>query len=363
MTYARTTARSAYMEWAKLHSAAPYNLATSGITAYPLAKLPVRVEDLEINGPTKYGYQPLQERLARKSGVTPDCVVAAMGTSFANHLAMAATFEPGDEVLFEHPTYEPMESTAGYLGAHIKHFERRWEDQFRVDPDEIKRRVGPRTRLIVIANMHNPSGVLTDDTTLRAVGEIAASVGARVLVDEVYLEAVFDHPVRSSFHLGDSFVITNSLTKGYGLSGLRCGWVLAQPELAERMWKINDLYAATPAHPADLLSVVALDNLDAVARRARDILHANRPRMEALLDAHPELECTRSEHGTIYCPRLLRGSVEEMCELLRKKYETSVVPGHFFDLPQHFRVGLGGDPDMTAAGLERLGQALSEYLG
>jgi aspartate/methionine/tyrosine aminotransferase len=322
----------------------------------------VRVESLEINGPSKYGYPPLLERLAKKNAVTPDCVVAAEGTSMANYFAMAATFEPGEEVLFESPTYEVMESTARYLGADIKRFERRFENGFRVDPDEVKRQITPRTRLVVIANMHNPSSVLTDDTTLRAVSKIAAGVGARVLVDEVYLEAIFDQPVRSSFHLGDNFVVTNSLTKGYGLSGLRCGWVLAQPDLAQRMWRLADLHAGTMVHPGELLSVIALDNLPAIARRAKSILDANRPRMEALLDEHPELQCVRPQFGTIYCPQLPRGSVEEFCQLLRDKYETSVVPGHFFYLPQHFRVGLGGDPEMTAAGLERLDQALSEYL-
>lgn len=362
MNYSRTTACSPYMQWAKLHSGARYNLATSGMMAYPLAKLPVRTKDLDINGPTIYGYAPLQERLAKRNGVSPDCVVAAAGCSMANHLAMAATFEPGDEVLMEHPTYELLESTARYLGAEVKYFERRFEEGFRIDPAEVRRRITPRTRLVVITNLHNPTGVLTDNETLCTVGEIAGEVGAQVLVDEVYLEAVFDQPVRSSFHLGKNFVVTSSLTKAYGLSGLRCGWVLAQPDLADRMWHINDLYAATPAHPAELLSVIALDNLAALTARAQGILQTNRPRMEKVLNAHPELECVRSQHGTIYFPRLPRGTVEEFADLLRNKYETTIVPGRFFDMPQHIRVGLGGDTVMTAAGLERMDKALSEYL-
>ena len=106
-----------------------------------------------------------------------------------------------------------------------------------------------RTKLIVLCNLHNPSGALTDEDTLSAIGDIALGCGARVLVDEVYLEAVFDAPARSAFHLGKQFVSTNSLTKAYGLSGLRCGWVLAEPELAERMWRLNDVYAVTAVHP------------------------------------------------------------------------------------------------------------------
>ncbi len=357
----RTTAHSPYMEWAKLHSAAKYNLATSGMTAYPLAELPVRLQDLEINGPSEYGYEPLRARLARKNGVTPECVVHAAGTSMANHLAMAATFEPGDEVLIEQPTYELLVSTAEYLGAQVRRFPRRVADQFRVDPAEVKRQITPRTRLVVITNLHNPSGAYTDEDTLRAVGELAAAAEARVLVDEVYLEAVFEQPTRSAYHLGAQFVITNSLTKAYGLSGLRCGWVLAEPELAQRMWRINDLYAATPVHAGELLSVAALDNLEIIAGRAKAIMDANRAQLNAFLDACEEVECVRPQFGTVAFPRLRVGTVDELCRLLGEKYETSVVPGRFFEMPEHFRIGIGGEPNMTAAAFERLARALREY--
>lgn len=361
MTECRTRAASPYMEFAKLRSNARYNLATSGVVGYPLAELPVRLEDLEINGPTIYGFQPLQERLARKNGVSPECVVASTGTSMSNHLALAATLEPGDEVLVEEPTYELLLSTARYLGASIRRFSRRLENDFRVDPDEVKKRITPRTRLIVLTNMHNPSGALVDTETLKAVGEIARSAGARVLVDEVYLEALFDQPMPSAFHLGNHFLVTSSLTKGYGLSGLRCGWILAEPGLAERIWKLNDLFAATAAHPAELLSVIALDNLPKVAARARTLVESNRRHLDAFLDSRRDLECFRPPFGTVFFPKLRRGSVDEFCELLKSSYDTSVVPGRFFEMPEHFRIGIGGETEMTREGLLRLGRALDEF--
>jgi aspartate/methionine/tyrosine aminotransferase len=357
----RASLRSPYMEWAKLCSAAPYNLATSGVANYPLSELGAGMPDLEINGPNGYGYPPLRERLARKHQVAPECVVTAEGTSFANHLAMAACFEPGDEVLVEQPTYELLLSTARFLGARIRRFRRRFEDDFRLDPGEVEKRVTPRTRLIVITNLHNPSGALADDQALAAVGEIALRRGARVLVDEVYLETLFDSPRRSAFHLGAQFVSTNSLTKGYGLSGLRCGWILAEPELAQRMWRLNDVFAATAVHPGELLSVIALDRLPQIAARARKLLDANRLAVNALLDQHRQLRCFRPPYGTVMFPQLRRGSVEEFCRLLREKYETSVVPGQFFEMPRHFRIGMGGDPEMTAEALRRLGRALTDY--
>jgi hypothetical protein len=349
------------MEFAKLRSSATYNLATSGVMSCPLAEFPVRLQDLEINGPTVYGYAPLQERLATKAGVSPDCVVASTGTSMSNHLALAAMFEPGDEVLIEEPTYELLLTTARYLGASIRRFSRRFEDGFAVDPEEVAKRMTPRTKLIVLTNLHNPSGALISTETLTSIGEVARSSGARVLVDEVYLETLFDRPVQSAFHLGNQFVATSSLTKAYGLSGLRCGWILAEPDLAKRIWRLNDLFAATPAHPAELLSVIALDNLDKVAARAKMLIAINGKNLDELLDSRRDLECFRPEFGTVIFPRLRRGSVDEFCELLKNKYDASVVPGRFFEMPEHFRIGIGGETTMTAEALLRLGRALDEF--
>jgi aspartate/methionine/tyrosine aminotransferase len=353
--------RSPYIEFAKLRSGAKYNLASSGIMSYPLAELPARITDIEINGPTVYGYAPLQERLARYTGVPQECVFAAAGTSMANHMAMAACFNPGDEVLIEHPTYESLESTAIYLGAKMRRFERRLEDGFRIDPDEVERQITPATKLIILTNLHNPTGAYAGEATVRAVGEIAKARGARVLVDEVYLEAFYEKRPRPAFLYGDQFVVTSSLTKAFGLSGLRCGWVLAEQEIVDRLWRINDLYAGTPAHPAELLSVIALDDLDKIAARAKKLLEQNRRSLNAFLDSRTDLDFYRPGEGTIVFPKLRSGDVEGLVRLLREKYETSVVPGNYFGMPQHFRIGIGGEPEMTRVGLERLGLALNEY--
>ena len=356
----RTHAGSPYIQFAKLRPVTKYDLATSGLMSYPLAELPVRLEDLEINGTDAYGYGPLRERLARLNGVAPECVVAAAGTSMANHLALAATLEPGDEVLIEQPTYEVIVDLLRYLGATVRRFERRMENGFRVDPEEIERQIMPRTRALVLCNLHNPTGALIDETTLRALGDIAKHHNALVLVDEVYLEAMYEQRPRSAFHLGEQFLVTSSLTKAYGLSGLRCGWVLAAPELALRMWHINDLYGVNAAHPAERLSMIALDHLDRVTARAKGILKANRPVLEAFLRSRDDLEYFRPEFGTIVFCRLPSGSVDQLYRLLMEKYETCVAPGRFFDMPDGFRVGIGGDPEMTREGLARLGLALDE---
>jgi hypothetical protein len=348
------------MEWAKTRSQARFNLASSGLANYLLSALPVRIEDLELSGQSFYGYEPLQNGLAAKCGVMSDCVVAATGTSMANHLVMATLLKAGDEVLIEHPTYELLLAVARYLGAEVKRFARPFENGFRIDPEEVERQMSSRTRLIVLTNLHNPTGALTDDQTLKQLGKIARRVRARILVDEVYLDAVFERTPRSAFHLGEEFIITSSLTKVYGLSGLRCGWALAEPELARRMWRLNDLFGVIPAHAAERLSCVALENLEHVAAHARSLLDANKGLLNSFFNSRDDLDWMEHRFGTVSFPRLRRGDVDELSALLREKYETSIVPGRFFEMPQHFRIGIGCDTSTLAAGLERLGRALDE---
>ena len=335
----------------------------------PFAEFPANISELELTAPGAYGYEPLRQRIARHASVPEECVVAATGTSMANHLAMAAVLDPGDEVLIEHPVYGPILDVAEYLGACIKRIPRRFENGFAAVLGDFEKAITPSTRLIVLTNLHNPSGALISANTLRAIGQLAQRAGAHVLVDEVYLEMLFGENAPFAFPIGaalgsvkdNPFIITSSLTKVYGLSGLRCGWVLASPDLAQRMWLLNDLYGAVAAHVAERLSVMAFDHLEQFRARARTLLAANRAILDAFLDSRSDLECLRPPAGTVVFPRLARGDNESFLKLLRQKYETSVVPGKFFEMPQHFRIGIGGDTAGLRASLERLGAALDEF--
>jgi aspartate/methionine/tyrosine aminotransferase len=348
------------MHWSKTQSRARFNLATSGVASFPLRELPVDLKELEINGDNSYGYAGLQQAIAAHQGVDPDCVVESAGTSMANHLAMAAIIERGDEVLIEHPAYGPILDIAYYLEANVKRFRRAEESGWAIDPAEVRRCVTTKTRLIVITNLHNPTSVLTPESVLREIGDIALSVGALVLVDEVYLDAVYENTPRTSFHLGPEFVVTSSLTKVYGVSGLRCGWILARPDLAWKMRRLNDLYSATPVYPGELLSVAAFQHLDLLRARARRVVEADRKLLCDFLKQQSSLSAVSTEWGTTLFPRLLNGNADSLLERLRSGFDTSAVPGRFFEMPDHFRIGIGVDTEMFAAGLDRISRAISQ---
>ena len=362
MNFLRSRAHSPYMEWAKHYSSAKFNLATSGMANLPLAELGVTLDQLEINGPSIDGYEPLLQSIARRYRVPKECVVSAVGTSLANYLALAATTEPGDEILVEQPTYELILSTARYLGLEIKRFARSPENNYAIDPADVARNITPRTRLIVVCNLHNPSGALVPDSTLREIGLLAGKAGAYVLVDEVYREMLFESAPASAFHIDpERFIVTNSLTKAYGLSGLRCGWVLAPADLARRMFRINDLHGATFAHPAELLSVIAFARLPQIAAQAKAMLDANRRLLQDFLRGRDDLDYFWPEFGTIVFPRLKDGNVDALCQLLRSGFDTSVAPGHFFETPDRFRMGVGAATSAVRDALQQLGHGLDRF--
>jgi hypothetical protein len=212
-----------------------------------------------------------------------------------------------------------------------------------------------RTRLMIITNLHNPSSALAGEDDLRAIG----ALGARVLVDEVYLDSAVPAP-RSAVHLGPEFVCTNSLTKVYGLSGLRCGWILAEPELAERMWRLNDLFGVNQAHPAERLACIAFEHIDEVIGDNPELLARNRECWNDFAASRDDLECMAAEHGITTFPRWKGGDTDRLDALLREKYDASVVPGRWFEMPEHFRVGFGLPAADLEEGLQRLGSALDE---
>ena len=351
--------QSDYMHWAKFKRPVRYQLTASEVPHFRMDSLPLTLADLELDGASHPRYAPLREAIATRYRVAIEQVVAADGTSMANFLAMAALISPGDEVLIERPTYEPLTGAASFLGARIKRFGRKAADDFRLDTSAVEAVLTPNTRLIVLTNLHNPSGALAEDAELGALGRLAAKAGARVLVDEVYLDAAVP-PRRSAAHLGPQFAVTNSLTKVYGLSGLRCGWILAEPELAERMWRLNDLFGVNQPHQAERLACIAFENLDKINGDNPALLARNRALFNAFVGARSDLECMPARHGVTAFPKWTGGDTDKLDALLRERYDTAVVPGRWFEMPEHFRIGFGLPAADFEEALNRLGASLDE---
>ncbi|HJQ98498.1 MAG TPA: aminotransferase class I/II-fold pyridoxal phosphate-dependent enzyme [Candidatus Polarisedimenticolaceae bacterium] len=354
---------SDYMRWAKTRQKARFTLARSGIVPLPIDELGARWEDLALETPG-YGWEPLREAIGAMYGVAPERIVTAAGTSGANHLVLATLVARGDRVVVETPVYDPVTALLSHLGAVVVPLVRRADRGFAVEPGELDRALRSGAKLAVLTNLHNPSSAAIDSGTLEDIGKVAAHHGARVLLDEVYLDAAFEDAPPSAATLGDTFVVTSSLTKTCGLGGLRAGWIVSDPGLAGRLWDTKNLFGVDDAHVAERLALVGLRERPRLLARTRAILNANRASWNTFLAQRgADLDVAPSRFGTTAFPRVLRGSADALASILRERYETSIVPGRFFGAPEHVRIGFSCTTDEFPEGLRRLGLALEDLHG
>ena len=349
-----------YLEWAKARPAPQFDLAGSNILACDLDDLPGAREAIGLSGANDMGYAPLMQAIADRYRTSPDRVTTASGTSGANFLVCAALLEHGDDVLVERPGYDPMLGAARMFGARTLRFERAFEDRFALDPDRVRQALTPRTKLIAVTHPHNPTGVAADRSALDEIGRIARTVGAHVLVDEVYRDVASPTTVVPSAERDDVFITTSSLTKSYGLSSLRCGWVIASEDLTYRLRRAHDIVDGTGSIVAERLGRLAFEHLDHLASRAHEIVTRNATMVKDFLASRPELDWVESA-GTVVFPTI-RGvsDTAPFADRLMRERATAIVPGRFFEAPSHFRLGFGGETTKLAGGLEQLSAALDQ---
>lgn len=340
------------MEWSKGRPSPEFDLGASAVAACTVEDLPGWQDVVELTGRNENGYPPLIEAIAARYGVGTASVATAPGASGANLLATIALVRPGDDVLLERPAYDPLLALPPLLGANVVRFDRPSDTAFKLDLDAVRAALTPKTRLIVVTSPHNPSGAHLDDAALFALASLAESVNAHVLVDEVYLDTSPAPQRVPAARLSARLVSTSSLTKSYGLAGLRCGWCLASPEVAERIRRARDIVDAAGAFPAEKLAALAFQHLDALAARARALVEPNLRRLRETVMARAELAWLEPEGGTVAFPRLREeASSDALAAWLLAHRRTMIVPGRFFEAPAHFRVGFGVRPDVLEGGL------------
>lgn len=348
---------SRYIRWAKSRERFRYNLGRSSIRPCPPEDLAARPEDFVIAADNAHGWDPLRQILGARYGVAPDRVVLAVGTSMANHLVCAAILDSPGHVLVESPGYEPLAALPAYFGAEVESFPRHRESEWALDVDAIATRVRPgATRLVILSDLHNPTGQRAASEALDALALLADEHEFHVLVDEVYLEFATDRRIAAA--RSARFISTCSLTKAYGLDGLRAGWIIASADLAEQLRSLNDLFGIIMPHLTERLAARAFDRLDVIADAVRCLVEANRGLAADFVARHDELDWVLPRIGPVGFVRLADGRVGELIELLEREYDTTAPPGSFFGADDHFRLAFGMEHDDLVAGLENLEAAL-----
>jgi aspartate/methionine/tyrosine aminotransferase len=301
-------------------------------------------------------------------GVGPDHIQVTNGGSEANLLVLLHLLKPGDHVVIMAPNYMQVYGLARALGAEIS----LWhlvEDtkvnppRWRPDLETLRSLVTPRTRAVLICNPNNPTGGRVTAPELDAICNIAGTVGAWVVSDEIYRGAELDSVETASiWGRGERTIVTSGLSKAYGLPGLRIGWIAAAPQLIEQLWGIHDYTSIAPAAASDVLARMALapGRREKVIARTRGIVRTNYPLLRKWIEKRGRvLTHIPPEAGAIAFVRYHHGiNSTALAERLRDQQSVLVVPGDHFGMDGYLRLGFGADPVHLTGSLARIGEVL-----
>jgi aspartate/methionine/tyrosine aminotransferase len=310
----------------------------------------------------------LVEAIAGRYGVLPGQVTLTPGAGQAIVQALIAILRPGDHVVVERPTYEPLFRVPEMLGASVARIDRRLEDGWQLVPERLAKVLTPRTRAVVLTNLHSPSGVACSPRTLQEIAALAARVGAVVLVDEVLLDYAFDldpaAACRPACTIADNAVSFSSTSKGFGLPELRVGWLVTRDPDVCRGLRIaaDDLHTRVPAVTARL-AAHALRHGDEFVPRATRLANAGRRVVERWVQGEQRVEWVPPHAGLHTLVRLPVGVADiNFAAHLRARYETQVIPGAVLEAPQCVRLSFAAPTPVLEQGLANFSAALDDLL-
>lgn len=347
-----------------------FNLAESGVQPITLAEL----QDLAGVDPTDtllgYGHTDgsplLRDRIAAMyPGAEAVNVVATVGSAEANFLAMWRLVEPGDRVVVLRPTYEQTTGLAAGLGAHVESVWLELGLGWQPRPGAVAEAIQPGTRLVVVTNPNNPTAHTLGEAAIAEIVDAAERAGAWILSDEVYAGGELEGETTASmWGRTDRVLVSASLSKAYGLPGLRLGWLLAPPEFREELWARKDYTTIAPSPLSDRLGAAALEPgvRAALLQRGREILRENLSVLEEWAAGHADvLSYARPIAGAVafFSYDLPIGSAE-LAERLLTEQSVLIVPGDQFGIDHHFRIGYGYRNPPLAPGLERVSRMIGQ---
>jgi aspartate/methionine/tyrosine aminotransferase len=347
-----------------------YDMSESGVRPLTLRELGAMGFDIEraLDMPLGYsqsnGTVELREKLAAiYPGAALDQIEVTNGTSEANYLLALSLLRPGDEVALEVPNYMQFWGVPRSLGAQINKFHLRLDNGWGPDWDEFERAVNGKTRLVYISNPNNPTGAVLSPEAMQRIVTRCEAKGAYLIADEVYQGAEIHAARTPSFHgMSDRVIVTSGLSKAYGIPGVRIGWIIGPADVVEACWSQHDYLTIGPNKLSDWVARTAVEpvNREKCYARTREILQGNLPNMRSWIESFDgRLEWREPVAGAIALIRYNSATPSfELCEQVRKRQSTLIVPGSHLGLEGHIRVWMGGRPEYMVEGLRRIAAEL-----
>ena len=295
-------------------------------------------------------------------GATEASVLVTTGGSEANFTAFWELMEPEALVAVMLPNYMQVPGLLESFGAQIHPFHLVEEKGWQPDLNELEKGLKEGARFILITNPNNPTGAVLDDTSVSGIIALAERHGAWILADEVYRGAELDGPETPSFWgLYDRVLVTHSLSKAYGLPGLRIGWVVGPAEMMEALWGRTDYTTIAPASLSDALARVALTpaTRSKILARTRRILTDNLALLSSWMDGQAGRFRYRSPDAGAICYTRYRAPINStaFADTLLTEMDLLVVPGDHFGMDHYLRLGFGPPARELEEALERMAAA------
>jgi len=356
-----------------------YNLSESGVhpmTVGELLALPGggTPETMESLAQTGLGYaqgngaEQLRDYIsAIYPGSGLDNVLVTHGGAEANFLSTLRLLNPGDEAVVMLPNYMQTHGLIGGWGAEVKPWMLNEKEGWQPDILELEDIVSDKTRLIVITNPNNPTGLTFGASLLEGVVAAAERVGAWILADEIYRGAELEGPETPSFWgRYDRLLVTSGLSKAYGLPGLRIGWVVSpSTEMIEELWSYHDYSTIGPSTVTQALAIHALEpaRRQNILQRTRGILNTNLPTLKEWVDQQKGMfKYVDPQAGAIMWVRYkLDVNSSELAERVRVDEDVLIQPGDQLGVDNYIRLGYGTEPDYLIEALTRVKRVLENY--
>lgn len=315
----------------------------------------------EVNGTRK-----LLERIASLyRGASPENVLVTVGAAQANSMVCQTLLEAGDEVIAISPGYRQVWGLAKNLGCNVKELHLDPEDNWRLDLNHLEALATSRTKLIAIVNPNNPTGTILSSAEMERIVQICARIGAWLHADEVYQGTELEGPeARSFWESYDRLICTNSLSKAYGLAGLRIGWAMAPPEMIEELWRRHEYLVIAAAAPSMELAEIALqpqkramllDRQKQLAREGHDTLQKWVAEQEGRFSIQkPAATSIAFVRYHFDMPSV------ELADHIRRRASVLVAPGSYLGTEHHLRISVGYGREKMEAALRRIGAATEE---
>ena len=293
------------------------------------------------------GSPSLRKEISRMyETIQPEDVLVHTGAEEAIFLFMQAVLKEGDHVIVHSPCYQSLTEIARGIGCDVSPWQAREENNWALDLDELKRLLRPNTKVVVVNTPHNPTGYLMSRADFDSVNRFAQENNLLLFFDEVYRESEYDPSMRlpSACDLGEHAISLGVTSKTYGLAGLRIGWVATKnKKIYDNMASLKDYTTICNSAPSEFLAEVAMCNRQTLIERNLDIIKNNLEIMDKFFIHHSSFfNWVRPQAGSMGFPKLLRGDIEEFCDMVVRKAGVLLLPGTMYDdTGNHFRVGLG----------------------